>query len=36
MAEHAMLDPTEVRLFDTANDFGHRFDVLTAKAEKFV
>lgn len=39
MAEHAkfirgLLDPTEVKLFDTANDFGHRFDVLTAQAEK--
>ncbi len=39
MAEHAkfirgLLDPSEVKLFDTANDFGHRFDELTAKAEK--
>ena len=39
MAEHAkfirgLLDPSEVKLFDTANDFGHRFDVLTAEAEK--
>jgi hypothetical protein len=39
MAEHAkfvrgLLDPTEVKLFDTANDFGHRFDVLTSEAEK--
>lgn len=39
MAEHAkfirgLLDPTEVKLFDTANDFGHRFDILTAEAEK--
>lgn len=39
MAEHSkfirgLLDPTEVKLFDTANDFGHRFDMLTAEAEK--
>lgn len=39
MAEHSkfirgLLDPTEVKLFDTANDFGHRFDMLTVEAEK--
>jgi hypothetical protein len=39
MAEHAkfirgLLDPTEVKLFDTANDFSHRFDMLAAEAEK--
>ena len=39
MAEHSkfirgLLDPTEVKLFDTANDFGHRVDMLTAVAEK--
>jgi hypothetical protein len=39
MAEHAkfirgLLDPTEVKLFDTANDFSHRFDMLTAEAQK--
>ena len=38
MAEHAkfirgLLDPTEVKLFDTANDFGKRFDELTAEAQ---
>ncbi|MDP4091620.1 MAG: DUF2935 domain-containing protein [Bacillota bacterium] len=36
MAEHAkfirgLLDPTEVKLFDTANNFGTRFDELTAE-----
>lgn len=39
MAEHSkfirgLLDPTEVKLFDTANDFGNRFDMLTVEAEK--
>lgn len=39
MAEHSkfirgLLDPTEVKLFDTANDFSHRFDMLTTEAEK--
>jgi hypothetical protein len=39
MAEHSkfirgLLDPTEEKLFDTANDFGKRFDVLTAEARK--
>lgn len=39
MAEHAkfirgLLDPTEVKLFDTANDFGKKFDQLTAESEK--
>ncbi|MBU5484626.1 DUF2935 domain-containing protein [Clostridium sp. MSJ-11] len=38
MAEHAkfirgLLDPTEVTLFDTANDFGKKFDALTAEAK---
>ena len=38
MAEHAkfirgLLDPTEVQLFDTANDFGRKFDELTKQAE---
>lgn len=38
MAEHAkfirgLLDPTEVQLFNTADQFGHQFDILTAKAE---
>lgn len=38
MAEHAkfirgLLDPTEEKLFDTANDFEKRFDVLTAEAQ---
>jgi hypothetical protein len=38
MAEHSkfirgMLDPTEVKLFDTANDFGKKFDDLTRQAE---
>lgn len=38
MAEHSkfirgLLDPTEVKLFDTANDFGRRFDELTAEAK---
>lgn len=37
MAEHSkfirgLLDPTEVKLFDTANDFGKKFDELTAEA----
>lgn len=39
MAEHSkfirgLLDPTEEKLFDTANDFGKKFDVLTAEARK--
>jgi hypothetical protein len=39
MAEHSkfirgLLDPTEEKLFDTANDFGKRFDVLTLEARK--
>lgn len=38
MAEHSkfirgLLDPTEVKLFDTANDFGKKFDELTAEAK---
>jgi hypothetical protein len=38
MAEHSkfirgLLDPTEEGLFDTANDFGRRFDELTAEAQ---
>lgn len=38
MAEHSkfirgLLDPTEVQLFDTANDFGKKFDELTKQAE---
>jgi hypothetical protein len=37
MAEHSkfirgLLDPTEEKLFDTANDFGKRFDELTREA----
>lgn len=37
MAEHAkfirgLLDPTEVQLFDTANNFGKEFDALTQEA----
>lgn len=37
MAEHSkfirgLLDPTEVNLFNTANDFGQKFDELTAEA----
>ncbi|MDP4143385.1 MAG: DUF2935 domain-containing protein [Bacillota bacterium] len=37
MAEHAkfirgLLDPTEVTLFDTAHDYGKKFDELTAEA----
>jgi hypothetical protein len=37
MAEHSkfirgLLDPTEVQLFDTANNFGREFDALTAQA----
>lgn len=37
MAEHSkfirgLLDPTEEKLFDTANDFGRKFDELTAEA----
>lgn len=39
MAEHArfirgLLDPTEVNLFNTAHNFGLKFDELTAEAEK--
>ena len=39
MAEHSkfirgLLDPTEEKLFDTANDFGKKFDELTAEARK--
>lgn len=39
MAEHSkfirgLLDPTEKKLFDTANDFGERFDKLTAEAKE--
>lgn len=39
MAEHAkfirgMLDPTEVKLFDTANNFGAEFDRLTLEAQQ--
>lgn len=38
MAEHSkfirgLLDPTEEKLFNTANDFGRRFDELTAEAQ---
>lgn len=38
MAEHSkfirgLLDPTEDKLFDTANDFGKKFDELTAEAK---
>jgi hypothetical protein len=38
MAEHSkfirgLLDPTEVSLFNTANDFGKKFDELTAEAK---
>lgn len=41
MAEHAkfirgLLDPTEVQLFNTANDFGKKFDDLTAEANAMV
>lgn len=41
MAEHAkfirgLLDPTEVQLFNTADNFGRQFDVLTAQAEALV
>lgn len=41
MAEHAkfirgLLDPTEVQLFNTADNFGKQFDVLTAEAEALV
>ncbi len=41
MAEHAkfirgLLDPTEVQLFNTADNFGHQFDALTAEAEALV
>jgi hypothetical protein len=37
MAEHSkfirgLLDPAEEKLFDTANDFGKKFDQLTAEA----
>lgn len=39
MAEHSkfirgLLDPTEVKLFNTANDFGEKFDKLTAEAKE--
>jgi hypothetical protein len=39
MAEHSkfirgLLDPTEEKLFDTANDFGKKFDELTEEARK--
>lgn len=39
MAEHAkfirgLLDPTEVNLFNTANNFGMKFDELTIEAQK--
>lgn len=39
MAEHAkfirgLLDPTEVKLFDSANNFGAKFDELTEEARK--
>lgn len=39
MAEHAkfirgLLDPTEVKLFDTANNFGDEFDKLTMEAQR--
>lgn len=39
MAEHSkfirgLLDPTEVKLFDTANDFGKKFDELTEEARQ--
>lgn len=38
MAEHAkfireLLDPTEVQLFNTADNFGKQFDELTAQAQ---
>ncbi|AJE13013.1 hypothetical protein T259_3488 [Clostridium botulinum CDC_1436] len=38
MAEHAkfirgLLDPTEVKLFNTANDYGKRFDELTIESQ---
>lgn len=38
MAEHAkfirgLLDPTEVKLFDTANDYGKKFDELTIESQ---
>ncbi|HEX2936019.1 MAG TPA: DUF2935 domain-containing protein [Bacteroidales bacterium] len=41
MAEHAkfirgLLDPTEVQLFNTADNFGKQFDILTAEAEALV
>ncbi len=41
MAEHAkfirgLLDPTEVKLFDTANHFGKQFDALTAEAQSLM
>lgn len=41
MAEHSkfirgLLDPTEVKLFDTANDYGKIFDELTAEAQGLV
>ncbi|MGE5604623.1 MAG: DUF2935 domain-containing protein [Bacteroidota bacterium] len=41
MGEHAkfirgLLDPTEVQLFNTADNFGKQFDVLTAEAEALV
>ncbi len=41
MAEHAkfirgLLDPTEVQLFNTADNFGKQFDLLTAEAEALV
>lgn len=41
MAEHSkfirgLLDPTEGQLFDTANDFGKRFDELTEEAKNLV
>ncbi|AJD26696.1 hypothetical protein T257_844 [Clostridium botulinum CDC_297] len=38
MAEHAkfirgLLDPTEVKLFNTENDYGKRFDELTIESQ---
>ncbi len=41
MAEHAkfirgLLDPTEAKLFDTANHFGKQFDALTAEAQSLM
>jgi hypothetical protein len=41
MAEHAkfirgLLDPTEVKLFNAADNFGKQFDVLTAQAEALI